>query len=81
MDNEILTVEEAAALLKAPVDTVASLMESGELPGRQIAGYWRTTKRALVSYVEGVPLQMMCCTPEMCCPPGTGTSGASGCCC
>ena len=83
-NDEILTVEDAAGLLKVAPDVVLNLLLSSELPGRNIAGQWRTTKRALVSYVDGVPLQMSCCTPEMCCMPaadGSQTATGRGCCC
>ena len=83
-NDEILTVEEAAGLLKVAPDVVLNLLVSNDLPGRNIAGQWRTTTRALVSYVDGVPLQMSCCTPEMCCKPAANGSQAAtgrGCCC
>ena len=69
MDNEILTVDEAAAMLKVSAQVVTDLLVSNELPGRHIGGSWRTTRRALVSYVDGVPLQSVCCVPGECCPP------------
>ncbi|MBI5093739.1 MAG: helix-turn-helix domain-containing protein [Candidatus Hydrogenedentes bacterium] len=86
MDDEILTVEEAAALLKSSPDVVLSLLMSSELAGRNIGGDWRTTRRALVSFVDGVPLQMACCTPDMCRTSNTGMAmsggrAASGRCC
>ena len=79
MDNEILTVEEAAMMLKVDDQVVTDLLVSSELPGRHVGGAWRTTRRALVSYVDGVPLQVMCCPPGECCTPGS-EGQASGCC-
>lgn len=73
MSDEVLTIDEAAAVLKVSPDIVGGLLDDGELPGRQIGGEWRTTKRALISYVDCVPLQMACC-----CPPVEGSAGASG---
>jgi hypothetical protein len=70
MEDEILTIEEAAAMLKVEPAVVTDLLVSNELPGRHIGGAWRTTRRALVSYVDGVPLQAACCGPGECCPPG-----------
>ncbi len=75
MDDDILTVDEAAGLLKVTPDLVLNLLQSSELAGRNIGGEWRTTRRALVSFVDGVPIQAGCCPQEMCC----GTS-AAGCC-
>jgi hypothetical protein len=83
MDCEILTVEEAASMLKVGPQVVTDLLVSSELPGRHIGGAWRTTRRALVSYVDGVPLQTVCCTPSECCPPGeccAPDQSASSCC-
>ncbi len=85
MDDEILTVEEAASLLKVAPEIVANLLLSSELAGRNIGGEWRTTKRAVVSFVDGVPLQMTCCSPDMCCTPGTAMAitaarAGRGCC-
>jgi excisionase family DNA binding protein len=78
MDSEILSVAEAAKLLKVPPKLVVNLLQTNELPGRNIGGEWRTTKRALVSFVDGVPLQMVCCGPDACCT--TGVTPGRGCC-
>lgn len=73
MTDEVLTLEEAARFLKVQPAIVSDLLQDEELPGRQIAGEWRTTTRALVSFVDGVPLQQtICCTPGSdCCTPAT----------
>ena len=86
MNDEILTIDEAAALLKVAPAIVADLLVSSELAGRHIGGEWRTTKRALISYVDGVPLQMECCPPGMCCLPSSemaelSSPAAGGRCC
>lgn len=78
LNDDILTMEEAAAFLKVDTAVVSALLASGELPGRQIGEHWRTTKRALICHVEGVSLQVVCCTPEeaasgQCCTPQGGT--------
>lgn len=82
MSDEVLTIEEAAGVRKVTADVVTGLLEDGDLPpGRPIGGEWRTTKRALVSYVDCIPLQMGCC-----CAPVASASGAEmsasgvGCC-
>jgi excisionase family DNA binding protein len=75
----VLTAKEAARYLRVSFETIESLLESGELVGRKIGDEWRTTTRAVLSFVDGVPLQMTCCTTEdgqtVCCQPGE-----SGCC-
>ena len=78
MESEILTLNEAATVLKAEPDTLEALLAAGEIAGRHIGGEWRTTLRALVCYVEGVAIDAPCCPPGACCPPNGGTS--SGCC-
>ena len=50
---DVLTAEEAAALLQAPVETVVELAESGELPGRKLAGEWRFARQALIAWLSG----------------------------
>ena len=57
MDSEILTVEEAAQVLKVAPEVVRNLLLKNEIPGRNIGGEWRTTKRALVSFVDGALLK------------------------
>ena len=76
MDSEILTIEEAAEMLKVSHEVMLNLLLTSEIPGRNIGGTWRTTKRALVSFVDGVPLQMACCPGDMSCTSGAGR----GCC-
>lgn len=73
MDLDILTAEEAAKLLTVDTEVVVHLLEAAEIPGRIIDGSWRTTRRAVASFVDGVPLQAsICCGPMGCCPPGKG---------
>jgi excisionase family DNA binding protein len=50
---DVLTAEEAAALLQAPVETVVELAEKGELPGRKLAGEWRFARQALIAWLSG----------------------------
>lgn len=52
--SEVLTLEEAATLLRSPRDAIESLATSGDLPGRQIAGEWRFSRRALLAWL-GAP--------------------------
>ena len=71
MDDEILTLGEAAHLLKIPQEKVLDLLMSADLAGRDIGGEWRTTKRALISFVDGAPIAGGgCCGPGgTCCTP------------
>lgn len=88
MNDEVLTIEEAASVLKVASSVIGNLLEAGEIPGKQIGGEWRTTTRALVSYVDGVPLQTMCCTPisaegdsELALANVNACGPSGGCCC
>lgn len=75
MDDDILTAEEAAGLLKVAPEVVIQLLMASELAGRSIGGEWRTTKRALMSFVDGVPLQASCCPADGCRTPGSMQGG------
>ncbi|NUM52357.1 MAG: helix-turn-helix domain-containing protein [Candidatus Hydrogenedentes bacterium] len=78
MDSDILTVDEAAAILQVPHEVVLNLLVTSELPGRNLGGgQWRTTRRALISFIDGVPIQAGCCGSEMCC---SAAAGGRGCC-
>lgn len=74
MDDEILTVDEAAGLLKIAPQQVLDLLMSADLAGRNIGGEWRTTKRALVTFVDGIGATSGCCGPGMCCPPAASAA-------
>ena len=78
MSEKILTIDDAAALLQITSDTVQTLLESGQMAGRQIEGEWRTTRRAVVYFVDGGVGEGACCPA-----PGARTgccSGLPGCC-
>ncbi len=79
MDDEILTLGEAAHLLKIPQEKVLDLLMSADLAGRNIGGEWRTTKRALISFVDGAPIAGgSCCGPGgTCCAPLSAESAAT----
>jgi excisionase family DNA binding protein len=47
LTDEVLTLEEAAALLKLPADTVRSRAEEGDLPGRRFGNEWRFAVEAV----------------------------------
>ncbi|MFP6617679.1 MAG: helix-turn-helix domain-containing protein [Candidatus Hydrogenedentota bacterium] len=85
MTDTVLTLDDAAKFLKVSPETVEGLLEGEELPGRQIGGEWRTTTRAVISFVDGVPLQVACCTSGACCTTAEGSAlccqpGETGCC-
>jgi len=50
---DVLTVEQAAELLKVEPQAVAELAEAGELPGRRIGGEWRFLRGALLGWLGG----------------------------
>ena len=51
--HDVLTLEQAAALLQVDADEVAALAEAGELPGRRIGGDWRFPRAALLEWLGG----------------------------
>ena len=54
--DEVLTLEEAAALLKLPADTVRSRAEEGDLPGRRFGNEWRFARIAVLAWLaDGDP--------------------------
>ena len=54
--DEVLTLEEAAALLKLPADTVRSRAEEGDLPGRRFGTDWRFAGVAVLAWLaDGDP--------------------------
>lgn len=79
VNDEILTIDEAALYLKVKTDLISQLLESGDVPGRKVGGEWRTTRRALASFVDGVPMGGACCcvpvqaeAADGCCTPSSG---------
>jgi hypothetical protein len=54
---EILTLAEAAELLRVPVDGLKADAESGSVPARLIAGEWRFMKHALFNWLRYPPHQ------------------------
>jgi len=47
----VLTLEEVAKLLKAPVDAVRGRAEKGELPGRRFGNDWRFARMAVLAWL------------------------------
>jgi len=50
-DDEVLTLEEAAGLLKLPLDVVRARAEQGDLPARRFGGEWRLSKLAVLAWL------------------------------
>jgi excisionase family DNA binding protein len=50
-DDEVLTLEEAAALLEVGTDTLEALAESGEIPGRRLREQWRFSRARLLEWL------------------------------
>lgn len=51
--SEVMTIDEAAALLRVPATELERLATRGEAPGRLIAGEWRFSRDALLAWING----------------------------
>jgi excisionase family DNA binding protein len=51
--EEVLTLEEAAALLRLALDAVRARAVAGELPGRAFGDEWRFSRAALLAWLAG----------------------------
>jgi len=49
--DDVLTLDEAAQLLKLPADAVRSRAEEGELPGRRFGKEWRFARTAILDWL------------------------------
>ncbi len=52
LNNEILTLEEAANLLRVSKRTMIRLLGKGEICGAKIGGQWRFSRDALLKMIE-----------------------------
>jgi len=50
--QEVLTLEETAMLLRLPAEAVETLAQSGELPGRRVAGEWRFARKGVLHWLS-----------------------------
>jgi excisionase family DNA binding protein len=50
---DVLTPEQAAALLQVGEDEVIALAEAGSIPGRRIGEQWRFSRPALIAWLAG----------------------------
>jgi excisionase family DNA binding protein len=51
--EEVLTLDEVAALLRVPVSEVRVRVERGDLPGRRFGDEWRFVRAAVLSWLGG----------------------------
>jgi excisionase family DNA binding protein len=51
--EQVLTLEEAADLLRLPLETVRASAARGELPGRAFGEEWRFSRAALIDWLAG----------------------------
>ncbi len=51
--EEVLTLQEAAGLLRLPVETVRASAVAGDLPGRAFGDEWRFARTALLAWLAG----------------------------
>jgi excisionase family DNA binding protein len=51
--EEVLTLEEAARLLRLPIESVRASALAGELPGRAFGEEWRFARTALLNWLGG----------------------------
>lgn len=52
-EQEVLTAEEAAALLRVSTKTVLALARAGSLPGEKVGRAWRFVRSDVLDYVRG----------------------------
>jgi len=50
---DVMTVAELATWLQVEEAAVAKLADSGELPGRRVAGEWRFAREAVLGWLAG----------------------------
>jgi len=50
----VLTLEEAAQLLRVPADFLRARAEAGEVPGRRLGDEWHFRREALLAWLGAV---------------------------
>src|SRR5262245_11325124 len=50
-DDSVLTLDEAASLLKLAPDAVQARVEAGDLPGRRFGNEWRFSRLAVLAWL------------------------------
>lgn len=48
----VLTVDQAAGILKVDRDKVCRLLKEGAMPGRKVGGTWRIPYRRFIEWLE-----------------------------
>ena len=51
--SDILTVGEAADLLKIPRSSVYKLSQQGKIPGQKVGRHWRFHRATLLKWISG----------------------------
>jgi excisionase family DNA binding protein len=52
-DSEILTVEEAASLLRIPRSSIYKLAQEGKIPAQKVGRHWRFHRVTLLRWIAG----------------------------
>lgn len=52
-ESEILTVDEAARLLKIPRSSIYKLAQQGKIPAQKVGRHWRFYRPSLIRWVAG----------------------------
>jgi excisionase family DNA binding protein len=53
MEDELLTIEQAAVLLQKHQNSVRRLLRQDKLPGQKVGGEWRIKRSALMAMFDG----------------------------
>ena len=51
--NDILTIDEAAELLRIPRSSVYKLAQEGKIPAQKVGRHWRFYRPKLVKWIAG----------------------------
>ena len=54
-NSDILTVKEAAELLKIPRSSIYKLAQEGKIPAKKVGRHWRFHRGLLLRYVADIP--------------------------
>lgn len=56
---DVLTIEEVAAYLRLPIETIARQAAQGQIPGRKIEDTWRFLKAAIDDWLRSQDSRLM----------------------
>jgi excisionase family DNA binding protein len=51
--NQILTIAEAAELLRVPRSSVYKLAQQGKIPAQKVGRHWRFHRKTLIDWIAG----------------------------